>query len=306
MAGKSGSNKKQGSKSNATRNAKPLKAAPQPQPPEDRSFLREVLGVVVMGAGLLLLYFCFAEGEAAEAVVDVLRGLAGSLFFLLPLIVVWLGALVTFAGKERRVRPGRVLLTLMLPLIFAAGWHVFYYEDITKQMTPYSFLNFVNHSYHYTKGGAGALGALLSWPIHRGLMGENPFGSVLMLAILLVADLILLRKISLRKLGGKVKQSYDVYVEHARQRADEKRQAAQQRMQAMVVPTVYAAPGGAVEVPVNAGKPVKLRAPRAKLPDSDDLTSWDAQKPPAKGRFQRPRDGDRAHPAGRPLPASRA
>lgn len=287
MAGKSGTTKNQGSKSGAPRSAKARQAAPrpQPQPPEDRSFLREVLGVVVMGAGLLLLYFCFAEGDAAESVLRVLRGLAGSLFFVLPLIVVWIGALVTFAGKERRVRPGRVLLTLTLPLIVAAGWHAFYYEVITAQMRQYSFLNFVNYSYYYQKGGTGVLGALLAWPVHRGLMGENLFGSVLMLAILLVADLVLLRKISLRKLGGKVRQSYDVYVEHARLRADEKRQAAEQRMQAMVVPTVYTTPGGAAEAPVSACKPVKLqRAPRTKLPDSDDLENWDVPKTPVRGQ----------------------
>ena len=285
MAGKSGSTKKQGSKSSAPKSAKARSAAPATQPPEDKSFLREVLGVIVMGAGLLLLYFCFAEGDAAESVLDVLKGLAGSLFFVLPLIVVWIGALVTFTNKERKVRPGRVLLTFLLPLIFAAGWHVFFYEGITVQMRQYSFLNFVNYSYYFKKGGTGVLGALLAWPVHRGLMGENLFGSVLTLSILLVADLVLLRKISLRRLGGKVKESYDVYVEHARQRADEKRLAAEQRMQAMVVPTVYTTPGGAPEAPVSTGKPVKLqRAPRTKLPDSDDLDNWDVPKTPIRGQ----------------------
>jgi hypothetical protein len=39
--------------------------------------LREVLGVVVMGAGLLLLYFCFAEGDAAESVLPGAPGFGG-------------------------------------------------------------------------------------------------------------------------------------------------------------------------------------------------------------------------------------
>ena len=80
MAGKSGTSKKAGAKASAPRSAKPRETAARPQPPEDRGFLREVLGVMVMGAGLLLLYFCFAEGNAAESVLQVLRGIAGSLF----------------------------------------------------------------------------------------------------------------------------------------------------------------------------------------------------------------------------------
>ena len=287
MAGKSGTSKKAGAKASAPRSAKPRETAARPQPPEDRGFLREVLGVMVMGAGLLLLYFCFAEGNAAESVLQVLRGIAGSLFFVLPLIVNWMGALVTFTNKERKVRPGRVVLTLFLVLIVAAIWHVFYYDDISMLMSQNYFLNFLNYSYNYKKGGTGVLGALLTWPIHRDLMGENKIGSVLVLIILMVVDLILLRKISLRRLGGKVRQSYDVYVGHARQRADEKRQANEQHMQAMVVPTVYTTPGGAVEtvVPPTPVKPVKLqRAPRAKLPDSDDLENWDLPKSPARGQ----------------------
>jgi DNA segregation ATPase FtsK/SpoIIIE-like protein len=252
---------------------------------EDRSLLREVLGVVVMGAGVLLLYFCFAEGDAAKSVLRVLRGLAGSLFFVLPILVVWAGALITFASKEHPVHPGRVFLTALLPLFFAAIWHVFYYDRISALMNQNYFMNFVTFSYNYQNGGTGVLGALLTWPIHRDLMQENEFGSVLALLILMVVDLVLLRKISLRRLGGKVRQSYGAYVEHARQRADEKRLETQQRMESMVVPTVYATPGVAPEAAEGPKKPVKLKpAPRAKLPDSDDLENWDVDKNPAPAR----------------------
>lgn len=279
MAAKSGSTKKQAPRPKAPRSGKPRESAPAPEPQVDRSLLREVLGVVVMGAGVLLLYFCFAEGEAAAAVLQVLRGLAGSLFFVLPLLVIWVGALITFASKEHPVHPGRVLLTALLPLIFAAIWHVFYYDKILALMNQNYFMNFVIFSYNYQKAGAGVLGALLTWPIHRNLMLENKFGSVLLLVTLMLADLVLLRKISLTRLGGKVRQSYDAYVEHARQRADEKRQAAQQRMQAMVVPTAYPEPEPARD------KPVRLKsAPRTKLPDSDDLENWDLDENPAPAR----------------------
>jgi hypothetical protein len=81
MAGKSGSGKKNGARAGAPRGAKPRETAQPPKVPEDRSFLREVAGVLIMGAGLLLAYFPFAKGDSAEAVTRVLRGLAGSLLF---------------------------------------------------------------------------------------------------------------------------------------------------------------------------------------------------------------------------------
>jgi hypothetical protein len=119
-------------------------------------------------------------------------------------------------------------------------------------------------------------------------MSENAFGSVLLLSILTVADLILLRKISLRRFGSKVKNSYDQYVMNARQRADEKRVAAEQRAQAMVVPTVYASASGtaaAVATEPVRSRPVKPKtAPRAPIPDSDDLTNWDVPAAPARGQ----------------------
>ncbi len=280
MAAKSGTTKKQGTRAKAQKGAKPREAAAPPPPkqdPEDRSLLREVLGVFMMGAGLLLAYFSFAEGAVAEKVSETLRGIAGSLFILVPVFVVWVGFLVTFATKARRVKPGRVFLTMLLPLLFAAVWHVFYYDAIRLTFNLQSYANFLSASYRFQKGGAGVFGALISWPIHRGLMGESTFGSVTVLSILMVADLILLRKISLRRLGGRVRQSYDEYVESARQRADEKRLAAE-RAQAMVVPQVAVSAGGQA-----APKPARGRAaPRPSLPDSDDLDSWDIPTAPPR------------------------
>ena len=101
MAGKSGSGKKSGPKAAATRGAAPRVPVQASKAPEDKSFLREVLGVLTMGAGLLLAYFPFAKGDAAEAVTHVLRGLAGSLFILVPALVIWIGILITFTNRER-------------------------------------------------------------------------------------------------------------------------------------------------------------------------------------------------------------
>ena len=288
MAGKSGSSKKSGPKAAAPRGAKPREPMMAAQVPEDRSFLREVLGVLTMGAGLLLAYFPFATGDAAEAVTRVLRGLAGSLFILVPALVIWIGILVTFTNRERKVRPGRLILTFLLPLFVMTIWHIRYYEVISALMNQNYFLNFLSYSYNYQKAGTGALGAILTWPIHRVLMSENMFGSLMLLVILIVADLILLRKISLRRLGNRVKSSYDQAIDHARQRADEKRLAAEQRQQAMVVPMVYAAtPGGGasvIEQPARGRVTKPERAVRPTLPDSDDLENWDVPVTPARGQ----------------------
>ncbi len=289
MAGKSSSTGRAKAKASAPRAAKAQKtAASLPPSDEKRNILREVLGVVLIGAGLLLAYFSFAEGASGAAVSGVLRGFAGSLYLLAPLIVIWLGALVTFSNRERRVKPGRLMLMLLLVLIVSAVWHVFSYDEIRTMMTFSSFANFLHYSFLYRKGGGGVMGALLTWPIHRGLMGENAFGSVVVLGTLLVADLILLRKISLRRLGGRVRQSYDDYVQSARQRADQKRLAAEQRAQALVVPTVTVAQGAGPASgapPARAPRSAKARK-RAPLPDSADLETWDI--PPAAPPGQAP------------------
>jgi len=295
MAAKSGSTRKQGTRAKVQKGAKPREVAPPPpkEPSEDRSLAREVLGVLLMGAGLLLAYFSFAEGAVAERVSEILRGIAGSLFILVPIFVIWIGFLVTFATKSRRVKPGRVFLTMLLPLLFAAVWHVFYYDEIRQTFNLQSYANFLFASYRFQHGGAGVLGALFCWPIHRGLMGESTFGTVMVLSILMVTDLILLRKISLRRLGGRVRQTYDQYVEHARQRADERRLAAE-RTQAMEVPQVATA--GAQP------KPARRAAPRTKLPDSDDLENWDIpMAPPRQQSESREMVIERIHPDD-PLP----
>jgi hypothetical protein len=144
-----------GAKAAAPRAAKPRQAAPAPQPPEDRSFLREVLGVLVIGAGLLLAYFAFAEGDAARAVTGVLRGIAGSLYLLVPLIVIWAGARAVFSNRERRVRPGRLALSFLLPLLVCAVWHLNAFDSVHPSTSIDSFSNFIAESYRYSGAARG-------------------------------------------------------------------------------------------------------------------------------------------------------
>jgi DNA segregation ATPase FtsK/SpoIIIE-like protein len=267
MASKSGVSKKSGAAGRGkAASAKARQTAPEARPSDQRNVLREVLGVFLMGAGALIAYFSFADTSAGAAVLSVLRGLAGSLYLMVPLIVIWAGFLVTFMTKERRIKPGRLVLMLLLALMFAAAWHVFFAHDILGTMRLNNFANFISRSYAHATGGAGVMGALLCWPIYFHLARGSEFGAILILGTLMTADLILLRKISLRRLGGRVRQSYDVYVENARRRADEKRLAAER---AAEIPLVSAPPGVRPQ-----------RAARTPLPDSDDLETWDVQPGP--------------------------
>jgi hypothetical protein len=114
----------------------------------------------------------------------------------------------------------------------------------------------VNYSYYYQKGGAGVLGALLAWPVHRGLMARTPFGSVLTLSILLVADLVLLRKIFAPEAGGEGQSmSYGTCTWSTRAGARTKSARRRARMQAMVVPTVYTTPGARRRCPSARASP---------------------------------------------------
>jgi hypothetical protein len=54
---------------------------------------------------------------------------------------------VTFSNRERRVQPGRLMLTFLLPLFVMTIWHIKYYEVISALMNQNYFLNFVSYSY---------------------------------------------------------------------------------------------------------------------------------------------------------------
>ena len=196
--------------------------------PEERGIWREAIGVILFFAGLLLVYFLISDSHAGagQAIVNIARSLAGSLCWALPVVLGWAGILVAFSGKERSMKPGRVLLIALLILLGMTAVHVFSADRIMDGARLFNYETFVQRSWQYREGGAGVLGALLCWPLQRNL---GTAGAVMVLLALILADLILLRKISLRRIGQKAQARYDDFREVHQQRATQRMQERERR-----------------------------------------------------------------------------
>ena len=196
--------------------------------PEERGIWREAIGVILFFAGLLLLYFLFSNPTtgAGQAIVRTARALAGNLCWALPLLLGWAGVLVAFSGKARSMKPSRVILIALLFLLVMTVVHVFSADRIMEGARLFNYETFLQRSWQYQEGGAGLLGALLCWPLQRNL---GLAGALMVLIGLILADLILLRKISLRRIGQKAQARYDDFREVHQQRATQRMLLREQR-----------------------------------------------------------------------------
>lgn len=191
------------------------------QPTQEKGLGREVAGVLLFFAGILLLYFLITGHErgAGKVIVDIARSLAGGLSFVLPFLLCWGGIVTAFSGRKKERKPGRVLLVAFLVLLVMTMVHLFRFDTIMEGARLWNYETFLQRSWGYRVGGAGVLGALLCWPLERNL---GLAGAIMMLVALILACLILLRKISLTRIGRKARERFDGYKEAQQQRIQER------------------------------------------------------------------------------------
>ena len=148
-----------------------------------------IAAIALFGAAFLMLYLAFAApqpGTGMEAIRDVMRGLGGSLYFLLPLVLAAGGAVCVLALRGRRPSYWRLAMDLLLVVTLFSAVHVFFAERIVRErMTINGFSNFVAKSYGYGAGG-GAIGALLAWPLYHNLGVAGGFIGALLIALILM------------------------------------------------------------------------------------------------------------------------
>ncbi len=163
----------------------------QPQYEEQADSLHaplKLLGAVAcFGAAVLMIYLAVARPEAGTAmgaIRDVLRGVGGSIHPLLSLVMVWIGVLLIFSARSKRIRKLNLILNGLLFLCAFTAVQIFSARTIIEQhMSITTFANFVNKSYQYGHGG-GALGALLAYPLYIYLGKWGGFIVILIAALL--------------------------------------------------------------------------------------------------------------------------
>ncbi len=214
----------------------PARSAPakQNQPPVDRGIWREAVGVILFFAGLLLMYFLIVSPTdgLGRWLTETARGLAGALCYALPLMLGWAGVLVAFSGRERSMKKSRVALISLLIVFVLSLVHLFSADYIMEGARLHDYQTFLSRSYAYQGGGAGVLGALLCWPLYRSL---GIAGAAMILVALVLSDLILMQKISLRRIGETAHARYDEFRVTQQQRAQERMIA---REEAAVIPQI--------------------------------------------------------------------
>ena len=178
----------------------------------------KILGAVTcFGFAVLLIYLAVAspmEATAMGAIRNVMRGIGGSINPLLALMLAWIGVLLVFSARGKRVRPLNVILNSILFLCVFTAVQLFtvriFLEDQSLQL--HDFTNFIPQSYRYGAGG-GVLGALLAYPLY---MFAGLWGGLLL--VLLVVILCLLAT-------GRAQRVF----RWTMQRADESQQRREQR-----------------------------------------------------------------------------
>ena len=130
----------------------------------------KILGAVAcFGLALLMLYITVAPpqaGTAMGAIRDVMRGLGGSANPVMALVLVWVGVLLVFSARGKRVRVLNIIMNALLFLAVFTAVQLFSARTIIEQhMSITTFAYFVSKSYQYGRGG-GAIGALLAYPLY--------------------------------------------------------------------------------------------------------------------------------------------
>jgi len=171
----------------AKQNQKPVY---EEQPSAAPSPVLKVMGALVcFGLAVLMVYLAAAQpqtGTFMASIRNVMRGIGGAINPLLALVMVWIGVLMVFSARGKRVR---VINVIMNAILFLCGFTVvqlfFARTIIQNHMSITTFANFVSRSYQLGYGG-GALGALCAYPLYISI---GQWGGLI---VLLLAALICL------------------------------------------------------------------------------------------------------------------
>ncbi len=157
----------------------------------------ELVGLGIICAAVVSFIVLLSVDNPNNMVRSLLDGLAGRFSVVLPFIILWAGLLITFSGGRQR-NVGRILMIASCILLGFSMAHIFFARSIISNLQlGGGWLNFIEQSF-FTRAGAGAIGALLSYPVY---IAAGPVGGFVILLFILAALIVILKQISLRQVG---------------------------------------------------------------------------------------------------------
>ena len=188
---------------------------------------RGVAGIAVLCLGLLALFCQFipSNGGFLNRCMLIVRGLGGILCLLLPVVVCWAGVVLVFFG-ERKLSARTLILSSLIFLFVEAMFQLFRISGVNAALAAdgaqASYGAFLARSFTMSsldcKGG-GLIGALLAWPLYKGL---DIWGGMIVLIFATAIALMTLTGFSFGGIGMRISEWADDFRVEMRERRDEK------------------------------------------------------------------------------------
>lgn len=188
---------------------------------------RGVAGIAVLCLGLLALFCQFipSNGGFLNRCMLIVRGLGGMLCLLLPVVVCWAGVVLVFFG-ERKLSARTLILSSLIFLFVEAMFQLFRISSVNAALAAdgaqASYGAFLARSFTMSsldcKGG-GLIGALLAWPLYKGL---DVWGGMIVLIFATAIALMTLTGFSFGGIGMRISEWADDFRVEMRERREEK------------------------------------------------------------------------------------
>ena len=185
-------------KASSTRAGKGSKKAVQPQ----RTTSIELIGLGIICLAVVSFVVLLSTNDPHNPVRSLLDGLAGKFSIVLPFIILWIG-LITIFSSTRQKDIGKIAMIASCILLIFSMVHIFCASDIVSRLQlGRGWLNFIEQSF-FERAGAGAIGALLSYPAYA---FAGKWGGFFILLFVLFALIIILKQFSLRQFGERAQE----------------------------------------------------------------------------------------------------
>ena len=188
---------------------------------------RGVAGIAVLCLGLLALFCQFipSNGGFLNRCMLIVRGLGGMLCLLLPVVLCWTGVVLVFFG-ERKLSARTLILSSLIFLFVEAMFQLFRISSVNAALAAdgaqASYGAFLARSFTMSsldcKGG-GLIGALLAWPLYKGL---DVWGGMIVLIFATAIALMTLTGFSFGGIGMRISEWADDFRVEMRERREEK------------------------------------------------------------------------------------